>query len=151
MFKRIFLFLVTNLAIVFVLNITLRILGVDRLIAQSGGSLMPWLVYAAVIGFAGSLVSLAISKWSAKMMTGAQVIQQPRNGTERWLIETVQRHAQRAGIGMPEVAVYESPEINAFATGWNRNAALVAVSSGLLHSMTEDEADAVLGDRKSVV
>ncbi len=151
MFKRIFLFLVTNLAIVFVLNITLRILGVDRLIAQSGGSLMPWLVYAAVIGFAGSLVSLAISKWSAKMMTGAQVIQQPRNGTERWLIETVQRHAQRAGIGMPEVAVYESPEINAFATGWNRNAALVAVSSGLLHSMTEDEADAVLGHEVSHV
>jgi heat shock protein HtpX len=134
--KRIVLFLLTNLAIVFVLNISLRILGVDRLIAQSGGSLTSWLLFAAIVGFAGSLFSLAVSKWSAKMMTGAQVIRQASNGTERWLLDTVGRHAQRAGIGMPEVAIYDSPEINAFATGWNRNAALVAVSSGLLQRMT---------------
>jgi len=150
-FKRIVLFLITNLAIVFVLNITLRILGVDRFIANSGGSLGSWLVFAAVVGIAGSLFSLLISKWSAKMMTGARIITQPSNGTEQWLVGTVQRHAQKAGIGMPEVAVYDSPEINAFATGWNRNASLVAVSTGLLQSMTEDEADAVLGHEVSHV
>ncbi|HVY06304.1 MAG TPA: protease HtpX [Burkholderiales bacterium] len=146
MFKRIVLFLVTNLAVLFVLNITLRILGVDRLMAQSGGlNLGALLVFAGVIGFGGSLISLAISKWSAKMMTGAQVIDSPRNDAERWLVETVRRQAQQANIGMPEVAIYDAPDVNAFATGMNRNNALVAVSTGLLNNMTRDEAEAVLG------
>ena len=147
MFKRIVLFLITNLAVLFVLNITMRILGVDRMLAQSGGglNLTALLIFAGVIGFGGSLISLAMSKWSAKMMTGAQVIDQPRTGAEQWLVETVRRHAQKAGIGMPDVAIYDGPDINAFATGMNRNNALVAVSSGLLANMTRDEADAVLG------
>jgi heat shock protein HtpX len=145
-FKRIVLFLITNLAILFVLNITMRILGVDRMLAQSGGlNLGALLVFAAVIGFGGALISLAISKWSAKFMTGARVIANPQSGAEQWLVETVRRQAQTAGIGMPEVAVYDAPDINAFATGMNRNSALVAVSSGLLQNMTRDEAEAVLG------
>jgi heat shock protein HtpX len=145
-FKRIVLFLITNLAILFVLNITMRILGVDRILAQSGGlNLGALLVFAAVIGFGGALISLAISKWSAKFMTGARVIANPQSGAEQWLVETVRGQAQTAGIGMPEVAVYDAPDINAFATGMNRNSALVAVSSGLLQNMTRDEAEAVLG------
>jgi heat shock protein HtpX len=145
-FKRIVLFLITNLAILFVLNITMRILGVDRMLAQSGGlNLGALLVFAAVIGFGGALISLAISKWSAKFMTGARVIANPQSGAEQWLVETVRGQAQTAGIGMPEVAVYDAPDINAFATGMNRNSALVAVSSGLLQNMTRDEAEAVLG------
>jgi heat shock protein HtpX len=108
-------------------------------------------VISAVIGFAGSLVSLAMSKWSAKRMVGAKVIENPIDPTERWLVETVQRHAQAAGIGMPEVAVYDAPDVNAFATGWNRNDALVAVSTGLLHNMSKDEAEAVLGHEISHV
>lgn len=145
--KRIFLYLVTNLAIVFVLSITLHLLGVDRILDQQGVGIdfNSLLILAAVMGFGGSLFSLAISKWSAKMMTGAQVIEVPSNMTERWLIDTVKRHAEKARIGMPEVAVYDSPEINAFATGWNRDSALVAVSTGLLNSMSQDEAEAVLG------
>jgi len=145
-FKRIVLFLITNLAILFVLNITMRILGVDRMLAQSGGlNLGALLVFAAVIGFGGALISLAISKWSAKFMTGARVVANPQSDAEQWLVETVRRQAQTAGIGMPEVAVYDAPDINAFATGMNRNSALVAVSSGLLQNMTRDEAEAVLG------
>jgi len=145
--KRIFLFLVTNLAIVFVLSITLRLLGIDRMLDAQGTGINynGLLVLSAVMGFGGSLISLAISKWSAKMMTGAQVIEAPSNAGESWLLETVKRHAHKAGIGMPEVAIYESPEINAFATGWNRNNALVAVSTGLLSNMSRDEAEAVLG------
>jgi heat shock protein HtpX len=146
-FKRIVLFLITNLAVLFVLNITMRLLGVDRMLAQSGGGLNlgALLVFAGVIGFGGALVSLAMSKWSAKFMTGAQVIESPRTGAEQWLVETVRRLAQQAGIGMPDVAIYDAPDINAFATGMNRNSALVAVSSGLLNSMSRDEAEAVLG------
>jgi heat shock protein HtpX len=145
--KRIFLYIVTNLAIVFVLSITLRLLGVDTMLDQQGVGINfnALLVLSAVLGFGGSFISLLISKWSAKTMTGARVIEVPSNMSERWLVDTVKRQAQLAGIGMPEVAVYDSPEINAFATGWNRNSALVAVSTGLLNNMSQDEAEAVLG------
>jgi heat shock protein HtpX len=151
--KRIVLFLITNLAVVFVLSITLRLLGVDRILQQSGGGLdlQSLLVFAAVIGFGGAIISLLMSKWSAKMATGAQVIETPRTETEHWLVDTVRRHAQRAGVGMPEVAIFPAPEPNAFATGANRNAALVAVSAGLLQKMTADEADAVIGHEISHV
>src|SRR5882672_12362447 len=115
----------------------MRILGVDRMLAQSGGlSLGALLVFAGVIGFGGALISLAMSKWSAKFMTGAKVIENPRTEAEHWLVETVRRQAQQANIGMPEVAIYEAPDVNAFATGMNKNNALVAVSSGLLNGMT---------------
>ncbi|HKA43741.1 MAG TPA: protease HtpX [Burkholderiales bacterium] len=143
--KRIFLFVITNFAIVVVLGIAMQVLGVDRMLAQEGLNVTGLLVMAAIFGFGGSLISLAISKWSAKMAVGAQVIEVPANTTQRWLVDTVKRHAERAGIGMPEVAIYEAPEINAFATGWNRNASLVAVSTGLLDNMSQDEAEAVLG------
>ncbi len=144
--KRIFLFILTNLAVVFVINITLRLLGVDRWLDQAGGiNFGALLVLSAVIGFAGSLISLAMSKWSAKRMVGARVIENTTDPTERWLVETVRHHAQVAGIGMPEVAIYDAPDVNAFATGWNRNAALVAVSSGLLRNMSKQETEAVLG------
>lgn len=144
--KRIFLFILTNLAVVFVINITLRLLGVDRWLNETGGiNFSALLVLSAVIGFSGSIISLLISKWSARMAVGAQVIENPQDATERWLVDTVQRHAQAAGIGMPEVAIYDAPDVNAFATGWNRNNALVAVSTGLLHNMSKDEAEAVLG------
>jgi heat shock protein HtpX len=151
LFKRIALFLITNLAILLVLSFTARILGVDRILAANGLNVGGLLVFAAIFGFGGALISLAISKWSAKMMVGAQVIESPSNATERWLVETVRRHAQLAGIGMPEVTVYDAPEINAFATGANRNNALVAVSTGLLRNMTPDEAEAVLGHEISHV
>lgn len=151
--KRIFLYLLTNIAVLLVLSVTLRLLGVDRILNAQGTGLdfNSLLVFAAVIGFGGSLVSLAMSKWSAKMMVGAQVIEVPSSMTERWLVDTVQRHAQRAGIGMPEVAIYDAPDVNAFATGWNRNNALVAVSTGLLNNMSQDEAEAVLGHEVSHV
>jgi heat shock protein HtpX len=151
--KRIVLFVATNLAIVFVLNITLRLLGVERILDKQGAGLdlNSLLIFAAVIGFGGAFVSLALSKWTAKRMTGAQPIEQPRDPSERWLVETVRRQAQRAGIGMPEVAIYDSPDINAFATGMNRNNALVAVSTGLLSGMSRDEAEAVLGHEVSHV
>jgi len=145
LFKRISLFLITNLAIVLVLSFTARLLGLDRFLTANGLNLGGLLMFAALFGFGGSFISLALSKWMAKRATGAQVIENPSNPTERWLVETVRRHAQLAGIGMPEVAVYEAPEINAFATGMNRNNALVAVSTGLLQQMTPDEAEAVLG------
>jgi len=150
--KRIFLFILTNLAVVFVINITLRLLGVDRWLNETGGiNFSALLVMSAVIGFAGSLISLAMSKWSAKRMVGAQVIENPIDPTERWLVDTVRKQAQAAGIGMPEVAIYDAPDVNAFATGWNRNAALVAVSTGLLHNMSRDEAEAVLAHEVSHV
>jgi len=150
--KRIFLFVLTNLAVIFVINISLRLLGVDRVLDQSGGiNFNALLTLSAVIGFSGSIVSLLMSKWSAKRMVGAQVITSPIDPTERWLVETVRRQADAAGIGMPEVAVYDAPDVNAFATGWNRNAALVAVSTGLLHNMSRDEAEAVLGHEISHV
>jgi heat shock protein HtpX len=150
--KRIALFLITNLAILVVLSITLRLLGVDSYLARDGGlNLNALLVFAAVFGFGGSFISLAMSKWIAKHATGAHVIDTPRNAVEQWLVETVRRQAQLAGIGMPEVAVYEGPEINAFATGMNRNSALVAVSTGLLTGMSREEAEAVLGHEVSHV
>src|SRR5215213_5234881 len=149
--KRIFLFLVTNIAVLLVLSVTLRLLGVDRILDQQGTGLdyQSLLVFAAVIGFGGSFISLLMSKWLAKTGTGAHVIESPANQTERWLVDTVQRQAQRAGIGMPEVAIYDAPEINAFATGWNKDASLVAVSTGLLNNMSQDEAEAVLAHEVS--
>jgi heat shock protein HtpX len=151
--KRILLFLATNLAIVFILNITLHLLGVDRILDQQGSGLNinALLVFAAVFGMGGAFISLAISKWTAKRFTGAAVIDRPANEGERWLVETVQRQARAAGIGMPEVAIYDSPDVNAFATGMSRDNALVAVSSGLLHAMSHDEAEAVLGHEISHV
>ncbi len=143
--KRIFLFLMTNLAIMLVLSVTVHLLGADRFLTKQGLDLSALLVFAAIFGFGGSFISLLMSKWIAKRSTGAQVIEQPRTETERWLVETVRHQAQQAGIGMPEVAIFDSPDVNAFATGANRNSALVAVSSGLLNSMTRDEAEAVLG------
>jgi heat shock protein HtpX len=150
--KRIFLFILTNLAVVFVINISLRLLGVDRILNSSGGiNFNALIVMSMVIGFSGSIISLLMSKWSAKRMVGAQVIENPIDPTERWLVETVRRQADAAGIGMPEVAIYEAPDVNAFATGWNRNAALVAVSTGLLQSMSKDEIEAVLAHEISHV
>lgn len=153
MMKRIGLFLITNLAIIVVLSITLRLLGVESILdAQGAGlDLNSLLIFASVFGFAGSFISLAISKWTAKRFTGAQVITSPSNATEQWLLRTVERQAQQAGIGMPEVAIYNAPDVNAFATGMSRNNALVAVSTGLLNSMSQDEAEAVLGHEISHV
>jgi len=145
MFTRIVLFLATNLAVLALLSVVMSVLGLNP---QSFAGL---LVMAAVFGFGGSIISLLMSKWIAKRSTGAHVIDQPRNETERWLFATVQRQAQAAGIGMPEVAIYDAPEINAFATGANRNSALVAVSTGLLRAMDRDEAEAVLGHEVSHV
>jgi len=135
-----------------VLSISMQLLGIDRALSQETGlNLQGLLVMAAVFGFGGSFISLLISKWMAKRATGAHVIEVPSNTTERWLVDTVKRQAEKAGIGMPEVAVYDAPEINAFATGWNRNDALVAVSTGLLQNMSQDEAEAVLGHEVSHV
>ena len=151
--KRIALFLATNIAIVIVLSITLRLLGVERILDQQGVGLdlNNLLVFAAVFGFGGSFISLLISKWTAKRMTGARVISQPSGAMEQWLVTTVQRQAQQAGINMPEVAIYDAPDVNAFATGPSRNNALVAVSTGLLNSMSQDEAEAVLAHEISHV
>ncbi|TNC96546.1 MAG: heat shock protein HtpX [Gallionellaceae bacterium] len=150
--KRIFLFLLTNIAVLVVISITLRLLGVDRWMDANGGiNFGSLLALSAVIGFAGSIVSLLMSKWMAKQSVGAQVIEIPQDATERWLVDTVRRQAEAAGIGMPEVAIYDAPDVNAFATGWNRNNALVAVSTGLLHAMSKDEAEAVLAHEVSHV
>ncbi|MCC7487146.1 MAG: protease HtpX [Burkholderiales bacterium] len=150
--KRILLFVVTNFAVLAVLSITMQLLGIDRVLAQGAGlNLTGLLAMAAVFGFGGSFISLLISKWMAKMATGAHVIEVPADMTQRWLVDTVRRQADKAGIGMPEVAIYEAPEINAFATGWNRDSALVAVSTGLLNNMSQDEAEAVLGHEVSHV
>jgi heat shock protein HtpX len=150
--KRIFLLIVTNFAVLAVLSVSMQLLGVDRMLAQDTGlNLQGLLVMAAIFGFGGSFISLLISKWMAKMATGAHVIEVPANTSERWLVDTVKRQAEKAGIGMPEVAIYDAPEINAFATGWNKDSALVAVSTGLLQNMTQDEAEAVLGHEVSHV
>ncbi|MBD8526128.1 protease HtpX [Pseudomarimonas arenosa] len=145
--RRVGLFLLTNLAVILVLGTVLRLLGVDHYLNAQGGALnyTNLLIFAAVFGFGGAFISLAMSKWMAKRSTGAEVITQPRNATEQWLFSTVQRQAQMAGIKMPEVAIYHSPDPNAFATGMNKNAALVAVSTGLLQNMERDEVEAVLG------
>ncbi|MDR3415393.1 MAG: protease HtpX [Nevskia sp.] len=143
--KRIFLFLLTNIAVMVVLSVVCSLLGVDHYLTRRGLNLPMLLAFSAVLGMGGSFISLMMSKWMAKMSTGAQVITQPRNAAEAWLLATVEREARAAGIGIPEVAVYEAPEPNAFATGMSRNSALVAVSSGLLQSMSQDEIEAVLG------
>ncbi len=149
--KRIFLFVLTNLAVMVVLSISMKLLGLDRALAGTGFNAGAVLVMSGIIGFGGALFSLAISKWSAKMMTGARVIETPANPTERWLVETVQRQAREAGIGMPDVAIYDAPDVNAFATGMNKDNALVAVSTGLMNSMSREEAEAVLGHEVSHV
>ena len=150
---RIALFLGTNLAIVMLISITFRLLGIEGMLMQNGVDLdlNALLVYSAVIGFSGSLISLFISKWMAKRSMGVQVIEQPANEVERWLTDTVSMQAQASGIGMPEVGIFNSPSPNAFATGWNKNAALVAVSSGLLQQMNRDEVEAVLAHEVSHV
>lgn len=151
--KRVALFLATNLAVIVVLSITLRLLGVESILDERGVDLdlNALLIFASLFGFGGAFISLAISKFSAKRMTGARVITQPTSQAERWLVDTVQRQAREAGIGMPEVAIYDSPEPNAFATGMNRNNALVAVSTGLLNGMRPEEVEAVLGHEVSHV
>ena len=151
--KRIFLFLTTNLAIIVVLSITLRLLGFERILDEQGAGLdiNSLLMFAAIFGFGGSFMSLAMSKWTAKRFTGAQVIELPRNAHEHWLVSTVQRQAKMAGIGMPEVAIYNAPDVNAFAAGMSKNNALVAVSTGLLNTMSQDEAEAVLAHEVSHV
>ena len=143
--KRILLFLGTNLAIMLVLSFSVRLLGIQPYLAANGLNLGALLAFAAVMGFGGALISLAISKWSAKRALGVQVIDSPSTSTEFWLVETVRKYAQEAGIDMPEVGIYDSPEVNAFATGMRRNAALIAVSTGLLQQMTRQEAEAVIG------
>jgi len=141
--KRIVLFLATNLAIVLLLGIVMSLFGIKS------NSIGGMLFIAFAFGMGGSFISLALSKWMAKRSTGAEVIEHPRNDTETWLLETVKRQASQAGIGMPEVAIYNSPEINAFATGMKKNDSLVAVSSGLLENMNQDEAEAVLAHEVS--
>ncbi|MBM4311880.1 MAG: protease HtpX [Deltaproteobacteria bacterium] len=151
--KRVFLFVLTNLAIVFILSIVLNLLGVDSILEQQGGGLnmTSLLIFASVFGFGGAFISLALSKWMAKRMTGARVITQPSTEAEAWLVQAVERQARQAGIGMPEVAIYDAPDPNAFATGMRRDAALVAVSTGLLRSMKRSEVEAVLAHEVSHV
>jgi heat shock protein HtpX len=149
--KRIILFLLTNLAIVLVLGVVCSVLGVDRFLTRNGLNLGALLVFSAIFGMGGSFISLLMSKWIAKMSTGARVITQPSSSAEAWLLATVEREARAAGIGMPEVAIFDAPEPNAFATGASRNSALVAVSSGLMQAMNQDEIEAVLGHEISHV
>lgn len=150
---RILLFLGTNLAVVVLLSVMMQLFGVERLLAQSGVGIhvTGLLIMSAMIGMGGSFISLVLSKWLAKRSVGAHVIEQPRSATEGWLVSTVTRLAQQAGIGMPEVAIFQSPDMNAFATGMNRDGALVAVSTGLLENMDRDEVEAVLGHEISHV
>jgi len=147
--KRIFYFLATNLAIMLVLSVSMRLLGVEPYLNANGLDLSNLLAFAAIMGFGGAFISLAMSKWSAKRMSGAVVIEEPRTPTEIWLVKTVRAQADMVGIKMPEVAVFNSPEINAFATGMSKNSSLVAVSSGLLNKMSKDEAEAVLAHEVS--
>jgi heat shock protein HtpX len=150
--KRIFLLVATNLAILLVLSVSMRLLGLDQVLDERGGiNLNALLIFSAVLGFSGSLISLALSKVIAKRSMGVRVIEQPRDAAEAWLVETVRRQAQAAGIGQPEVGIFDSPDMNAFATGPRRNNALVAVSSGLLRGMSRREAEAVLGHEISHV
>ena len=143
--KRIFLFIVTNLAVVALLGAVVYVIEQVFGVRLGSGGLGSLLVFAAVFGFGGALISLALSKWTAKRMMGVRVITQPQSETEAWLVATVGRLAAKAGLGMPEVGVFDSPEMNAFATGARRNAALVAVSTGLLRSMSRPQAEAVMG------
>jgi heat shock protein HtpX len=148
--KRIILFLATNLAVILVLSIILRVLGLDRVVQANGIDVGPLLVFSFVVGFTGAIISLLMSKSMAKWSTGLQMIEQPRNESEAWLVETVRKLAQKAGVEMPEVGIYEG-EANAFATGAFKNSALVAVSTGLLQSMNKEEVEAVLGHELSHV
>lgn len=143
--KRVALFIITNLAVLVLLSVIARLFGLDVALARQGMDMGSLLVLSAVIGFVGSFISLAISKWSAKRLMGVRVIETPSSPAEAWLIDTVRTHASRAGIGMPEVGIFDAPEMNAFATGARRDHALVAVSTGLLRGMSQDQAEAVLG------
>jgi heat shock protein HtpX len=151
--KRVFLFLVTNIAILAVLFVVLSLLGVTGILDEQreGIDYYNLLIFAAVLGFGGSFISLAISKWMAKRLTGTKVITDPKNEVEGWLVRTVRQQASRVGIGMPEVGIFDSPAPNAFATGMNKNKALVAVSTGLLRNMNQDEVEAVLAHEVSHV
>jgi heat shock protein HtpX len=153
MFKRIGLFIITNLAIIAILSVVLHLFGVGQILDEQGVGLdlTNLIIFAAVFGFGGALISLAISKWTAKRLTGARVIETPTTETEVWLVQAVKRQAEVAGIGMPEVAIYDAPDLNAFATGMRRNNALVAVSTGLLRAMNRNEAEAVLAHEVSHV
>lgn len=142
--QRVLLFLATNLAVVLSLSVVGHVLGVNRFLDARGLDFGALLGFAALFGFGGAFLSLAIAKWSAKMVVGSRVITEPADAREVWLVETVAHHARNVGISMPEVAIYAAEEINAFATGMRRDSALVAVSSGLLHRMSGEEADAVV-------
>jgi heat shock protein HtpX len=150
---RILLFLATNAAVLVLISIVFQVLGLEGILAENGVdlNLQALLVLSAVIGFGGSFISLALSKFMARRAMGVQIIEQPRNPTEQWLLDTVRRQAGEAGIGMPEVGIFNAPEPNAFATGARRNHALVAVSTGLLQAMGADEVEAVLGHEVSHV
>jgi len=143
--KRIFLLVLTNLAVMLVLSTAVQLLGLDRYLYAHGQNLTGLLIVSAIFGFGGALISLALSKWMAKRAMGVRVIKQPANPAEQWLVNTVRAQAEQVGIGMPEVGIFDSPQPNAFATGARRDAALVAVSSGLLNSMKQNEVEAVLG------
>jgi heat shock protein HtpX len=149
--KRIVLFVGTNIAIMLVLAVVLQLLGVDRILDEQGVGINfeALLILSAVFGMGGSFLSLVISKWMALKMTGARIIKQPQNSAESWLLSTVERQARQAGIGMPDVGIYESDSMNAFATGMNKNKALVVVNTGLLNGMSQDEVEAVLGHEVS--
>ncbi len=151
--QRIFLFLLTNIAIMVILSVTLRVLGVESLLAENGSdlNLNALVIFSGIFGFGGAFISLAISKWMAKRMTGAIVIESPSNNVEKWLLETVEKQSKIVGIKMPEVAIFPSHQMNAFATGASKNKALVAVSQGLLDSMTQGEIEAVVGHEMSHV
>ncbi len=149
---RILLFLATNVAVLVVISVVFQLLGLESVFAEGGGmNLGSLLVMSAIIGFSGSLISLFLSKTMAKRSMGVQVIDQPSTPFERWLVDTVARQSKESGIQMPEVGIFDSPDPNAFATGWNRNAALVAVSTGLLQRMNKDEVEAVVGHEISHV
>ena len=150
---RILLFLATNAAVLVLISVVFQVLGIEGILAENNVdlNLQALLIMSAVIGFGGSFISLAMSKFLAKRSMGVQIIEQPSNSTEQWLVETVRRQAQQAGIGMPEVGIFNAPEPNAFATGMRRNSALVAVSTGLLQNMNADEVEAVLGHEVSHV
>lgn len=147
--KRVFYFLLTNIAIMLVLSITMRLLGVGPYLNANGLNYNSLLIFSAVMGFGGAFISLAISKWTAKRMSGAVVIEQANTQAERWLLATVRQQADKVGIKMPEVAIFDSPEVNAFATGMTKNSSLVAVSTGLLRGMTQEEVEAVLAHEVS--
>src|SRR5687768_11206654 len=149
--KRIALLIATNIAIMVVLSIVVSVLGLDRYLTREGLNLQSLLLFSAVLGFGGAFISLLLSKWMAKTSMGVQVISQPRSETEHWLVNTVRQQAQAAGIGMPEVGIFDSPDPTAFATGANKNSALVAVSTGLLNNMRRNEVEAVLGHEVSHV